>query len=99
MLLEALEAKDFRNLEGKIQFGTGLNILAGENGQGKTNWLESIGVQTPEQTLTLRQGSCRQPRYLSLSLETGGFASPPHGGFAHSNYQVIRHKRRKTTGP
>src|SRR5215831_5188352 len=32
----------------------------------------------------LRQGSCRQPRYLSSSHETGGFASPPHGGFAPS---------------
>src|SRR5437867_3656490 len=44
MLLESLEAKDFRNLEGKITFGVGFNILAGENGQGKTNWLEAIGV-------------------------------------------------------
>src|SRR5262249_15438485 len=31
-----------------------------------------------------RHGSCRQPRYLSSSLETGGFASPPRGGFAPS---------------
>src|SRR5713226_7770157 len=44
MLLESLEATDFRNLEGKITFGVGLNILVGENGQGKTNWLEAIGV-------------------------------------------------------
>jgi len=28
--------------------------------------------------------SYRQPRYLRLSLETGGFASPPRGGFAYS---------------
>jgi DNA replication and repair protein RecF len=42
MLLESLEAQNFRNLSGNISFGTGLNILLGENGQGKTNWLEAI---------------------------------------------------------
>jgi DNA replication and repair protein RecF len=42
MLLESLEAQNFRNLSGNISFGTGLNILIGENGQGKTNWLEAI---------------------------------------------------------
>jgi len=31
--------------------------------------------------------SYRQPRYLRLSLETGGFASPPRGGFAYSTTQ------------
>ncbi|MFN0278835.1 MAG: DNA replication/repair protein RecF [Pyrinomonadaceae bacterium] len=44
MLLESIEAKDFRNLNGSITFANGLNILSGENGQGKTNWLEAIGV-------------------------------------------------------
>lgn len=42
MLLETLEAQNFRNLTGKIPCGAGLNILLGENGQGKTNWLEAI---------------------------------------------------------
>ena len=42
MRLESLEVNDFRNLQGKIDCGTGLNILVGENGQGKTNWLEAI---------------------------------------------------------
>jgi DNA replication and repair protein RecF len=44
MLLESIEAGNFRNLNGKIVGSEGLNILAGENGQGKTNWLEAIGV-------------------------------------------------------
>lgn len=44
MLLESLEALNFRNLQGKAAFGPGLNILFGDNGQGKTNWLESIFV-------------------------------------------------------
>lgn len=42
MLLTELEARNFRNVRGKIACGTGLNILQGENGQGKTNWLEAI---------------------------------------------------------
>jgi DNA replication and repair protein RecF len=44
MLLEALEIQNFRNLEGKVIFRDGLNIIYGENGQGKTNWLEAIYV-------------------------------------------------------
>ena len=44
MLLESLEVTDFRNLSGKIDFGPGLNLLIGDNGQGKTNWLEAISV-------------------------------------------------------
>ncbi|MBK9163240.1 MAG: DNA replication and repair protein RecF [Acidobacteria bacterium] len=42
MLLENLEARAFRNLAGKIDWGNGLNVLIGDNGQGKTNWLEAI---------------------------------------------------------
>src|SRR5690242_10423673 len=42
MLLESLEVQDFRNLRGSLNPSSGLNILVGDNGQGKTNWLESI---------------------------------------------------------
>jgi DNA replication and repair protein RecF len=42
MLLETLEAHNFRNLSGKVSWGNGLNIIYGDNGQGKTNWLEAI---------------------------------------------------------
>jgi DNA replication and repair protein RecF len=42
MQLETLSAKDFRNLSGQISWGAGLNILLGNNGQGKTNWFEAI---------------------------------------------------------
>ena len=44
MLLESLSANSFRNLAGSVAFRPGLNILTGENGQGKTNWLEAIAV-------------------------------------------------------
>jgi DNA replication and repair protein RecF len=42
MFLESLEVSNFRNLRGKIFWGPGLNIIYGDNGQGKTNWLEAI---------------------------------------------------------
>ena len=44
MLLETLEVLDLRNLKGKLECRDGLNILVGENGQGKTNWLEAINI-------------------------------------------------------
>src|SRR3954462_6249879 len=42
MLLESLEVHNFSNLSGKVFWGNGLNIIYGDNGQGKTNWLEAI---------------------------------------------------------
>lgn len=42
MLLESIFAQNFRNLSGEIACGKNLNIIFGENGQGKTNWLEAI---------------------------------------------------------
>src|SRR5688500_12501695 len=42
MLLESIEAHNFRNLSGEIFWDDGLNVIYGENGQGKTNWLEAI---------------------------------------------------------
>ncbi len=42
MILDFVEVNNFRNLNGKIFWGPGLNIIHGNNGQGKTNWLESI---------------------------------------------------------
>jgi DNA replication and repair protein RecF len=42
MLLESIETHNFRNLSGRLVCGSGINILYGNNGQGKTNWLEAI---------------------------------------------------------
>ncbi len=42
MLLESLETQNFRNANGKIFCEGNLNIITGDNGQGKTNWLEAI---------------------------------------------------------
>jgi DNA replication and repair protein RecF len=42
VFLKSTEASDFRNLNGRIEWGNGINALYGNNGQGKTNWLEAI---------------------------------------------------------
>lgn len=42
MFLRSIEAIQFRNLTGEITWGNGLNILHGNNAQGKTNWLEAV---------------------------------------------------------
>jgi len=42
MFLSSIQARDFRNLEGDIHWGKGINVIHGNNGQGKTNWLEAI---------------------------------------------------------
>src|SRR5678815_1555822 len=55
MLLAAIEATNFRNLSGRIEWGPRLNIIYGNNGQGKTNWLEAI-------YLLARTKSFRTPR-------------------------------------
>ena len=43
MRIDRLETANFRNLvAGAVEFGPALNVLIGENGQGKTNLLEAI---------------------------------------------------------
>jgi DNA replication and repair protein RecF len=44
MLLAEIELTNFRNLTGKLVFGPHLNLIYGNNGQGKTSWLEAIHV-------------------------------------------------------
>jgi DNA replication and repair protein RecF len=42
MHLSHLEAINFRNLSGALDFAPGLNVIFGANAQGKTNWLEAV---------------------------------------------------------
>lgn len=42
MHLVRIEALDFRNLSGAINFSPGLNVLYGDNAQGKSSWLEAV---------------------------------------------------------
>ena len=44
MFLRSIEVDSFRNLTGKVDWASGINILYGNNGQGKTNWLEAIQI-------------------------------------------------------
>ena len=64
MQLESLEVENFRNLLGNLACEAGLNVLIGENGQGKTNWLEAIYVlatsksfKTPKLSELIRFGT------------------------------------------
>jgi DNA replication and repair protein RecF len=84
MLLESIEAHNFRNLSGEILWGEGLNVIYGENGQGKTNWLEAIYVlatsksfrtQRPQEairfgeTLSVVRGRVARSRDLHRELQ------------------------------
>ncbi len=42
MILENLEAYNWRNISGIANWSPDLNLIYGDNGQGKTNWLEAI---------------------------------------------------------
>lgn len=42
MHLQRIEATNFRNLSGVIEFSHGLNIIGGANAQGKSSWLEAV---------------------------------------------------------
>ena len=43
MIVKQIELSDFRNIENeKIEFSEGINVIYGENAQGKTNILEAI---------------------------------------------------------
>ena len=44
MHLAEIEVSSFRNLTGKLACGPHLNIIYGNNGQGKTNWLEALYI-------------------------------------------------------
>ena len=85
MLLESLEVHNFRNLSGKVSWGGGLNIIYGDNGQGKTNWLEAIyllattkSFRTQRLQETIRFGE-------ELAVVRGGVAQSPE---VHREMQV-----------
>lgn len=44
MFLKSIAVEQFRNLTGTIDWSSGINVLYGNNGQGKTNWLEAVHV-------------------------------------------------------
>jgi DNA replication and repair protein RecF len=44
MHLLRIEAHQFRNLSGSVEFSPGLNFIVGANAQGKSNWLEAVYI-------------------------------------------------------
>jgi len=63
MFLRSTRAHDFRNLEGEIHWGQGINVIYGNNGQGKTNWLEAIHL--------LAHAKSFRTRHLHEAIEFG----------------------------
>jgi DNA replication and repair protein RecF len=63
MLLESISAHNFRNLSGEIFWSPGFNIIHGNNGQGKTNWLEAIH--------TLARSKSFRTQHLQESIRFG----------------------------
>ncbi len=55
MFLRSIRAHDFRNLAGEIHWGDGINVIYGNNGQGKTNWLEAIHLLAHAKSFRTRQ--------------------------------------------
>ncbi len=93
MLLESIEAHNFRNLSGKIFWGPGLNIIYGNNGQGKTNWLEAI--HTLARTKSFRTQHLQESIRFNSELATirGRVA---YGGDIHRELQIALHGNTKS---
>ena len=74
MFLESLEVSNFRNLTGKIFWGPSLNIIYGDNGQGKTNWLEAIHLLS--RTKSFRTQRIQEAiRFGEVTASVGGQVS------------------------
>ena len=63
MFLKSIEVLNFRNLIGTVDCSPGINVLYGNNGQGKTNWLESIQL--------LANGKSFRTRHLHETVAFG----------------------------
>jgi len=77
MFLRSIRAHDFRNLEGEIHWGRGTNVIYGNNGQGKTNWLEAIHL--------LAHARSFRTRRLSEAIAFGKPAASVQGQVARGN--------------
>src|SRR5207247_10617048 len=77
MFLRSIDAHNFRNLEGKIVWGSGLNILHGNNGEGKSNWLEAIYLLAHAKSFRTRQ--------LNEALRFGANQASVRGKVARGN--------------
>jgi DNA replication and repair protein RecF len=76
MILESIAVNEFRNLSGEIFWGPGFNIIHGNNGQGKTNWLEAIH--------TLARSKSFRTQHLEESIRFGGLSAEIKGRVTHA---------------
>jgi DNA replication and repair protein RecF len=95
MLLAEIEATNFRNLSGKIVWGSNLNIIYGNNGQGKTNWLEAIYLW-PEQNPFARNDYRKQSSLASRSRVEEGNERQVGRVTIERDLQVTLHDNSKT---
>jgi DNA replication and repair protein RecF len=77
MILDYVAVDNFRNLSGKIFWGPGLNIIHGNNGQGKTNWLEAIHL--------LSRGKSFRTQRLQESIRFGSQTASVSGQVSSGN--------------
>src|SRR5689334_3391188 len=77
MFLRSIEANQFRNSNGSITWGIGLNILHGNNAQGKTNWLEAIYL--------LAHGKSFRSHHLKETIKFGESAASVSGVVSTGN--------------
>ncbi len=84
MFLKSIEVDSFRNLTGRIDWANGINVLYGNNGQGKTNWLESIQV--------LAHGKSFRTRHLHEAIAFGE-STGSVGGMVHRGDAIDRELR------
>lgn len=71
MFLQSIAVNCFRNLTGQINCTKGINVLYGNNGQGKTNWLESIQI--------LANARSFRTRHLQETVAFGESVASIHG--------------------
>ena len=78
LVLESLQVRGFRNIaRADVDFGARFNVVAGENGQGKTNLLEAIYVVCTLRSFRTRRlsdliGFERDEARLAAEVERGG---------------------------
>jgi len=84
VFLKSIEVRSFRNLKGQIDCSPGLNILYGNNGQGKTNWLESIQL--------LAHAKSFRTHHLHEAVDFGE-STASVAGVVHHGDAIDRHLR------
>lgn len=68
MIITEIYTEGFRNLSGKLIASPGINILCGDNAQGKTNWLEAIYLLAS--TKSFRTSTLRETFRLTPTSQT-----------------------------